>query len=78
MILEDKTLFRQLNESNFDLAIVDLIANECRLRLRKKLDNECNLRESLKNATRYPMDEGGGHIWSVLDQNESRKQVLGL
>ena len=36
MILEDKKLFRQLNESNFDLAIVDLIANECRLRLRKK------------------------------------------
>ena len=33
MILEDKTLFRQLNESNFDLAIVDLIANECRLQL---------------------------------------------
>ena len=30
MILEDKKLFRQLNASNFDLAIVDLIANECR------------------------------------------------
>ena len=36
MILEDKTLFRQLNESNFDLAIVDLIANECRLQLGNK------------------------------------------
>ena len=31
MILEDKKLYRQLNASNFDLAIVDLIANECRL-----------------------------------------------
>ena len=30
MILEDKKLYRQLNASNFDLAIVDLIANECR------------------------------------------------
>ena len=29
-ILEDKKLYRQLNASNFDLAIVDLIANECR------------------------------------------------
>ena len=30
MILEDRTLFRQLNASGFHLAIVDLIANECR------------------------------------------------
>ena len=30
MILEDKKLYRQLNASSFDLAIVDLIANECR------------------------------------------------
>ena len=38
MILEDKTLYRQLNASNFDLAIVDLIANECRLLLKDMVD----------------------------------------
>ena len=29
----------------------------------KKLGNEYNLRESLKNAKRCPMDEGGGVIF---------------
>jgi hypothetical protein len=37
MILEDQTLFRQLNASRFDLAIVDLIANECSLALARAL-----------------------------------------
>ena len=39
MILEDKKLYRQLNASNFDLAIVDLIANECRFLLKDILDS---------------------------------------
>ena len=37
MILEDQTLFQQLNNSSFDLAIVDLIANECSLALARAL-----------------------------------------
>ena len=37
MILQDKTLFNQLNSSKFDLAIVDLIANECSLALARAL-----------------------------------------
>ena len=37
MLLEDDTLFKQLNASKFDLALVDLIANECSLALARAL-----------------------------------------
>ena len=37
MVLEDRKLFNQLNASQFDLAIVDLIANECSLALARAL-----------------------------------------
>ena len=37
MILQDKTLLTELAEENYDLAIVDLIANECSVALARAL-----------------------------------------
>jgi len=61
MILEDRTLFNQLKKLQFDLAIVDLIANECSLALARAL--------GLPVATFWGFGFQGGEVMHTSNWN---------
>jgi len=61
MILEDQTLFKQLKALEFDLAIVDLIANECSLALARAL--------GLPVATFWGFGFQGGEVMHTSNWN---------
>ena len=61
MILEDRKLFNELKASKFDLAIVDLIANECSLALARAL--------GLPVATFWGFGFQGGEVMHTSNWN---------